>query len=147
MRMCVAAAVAVLVLIPGRQLAAQTSAASQQPVAAQQQSVIDAQQTAAAPQTSPQVATPAPRPSAPPPVGLNGQLADWLQIRGEFRGRLEGFTGGSFKPDNSDGYMLDRFRINATVAPGKMARFVVQVQDARVFDKTTGGQGNPFRDT
>ena len=43
--------------------------------------------------------------------------------------------------------MLDRFRINATVAPSKTAKFVVQVQDARVFDKTTGGSAVPFRDT
>ena len=70
-----------------------------------------------------------------------------LQLRGEFRGRLEGFDGGAFKPDNSDGYMLDRFRINATVTPSKSAKFVVQVQDARAFDKTTGGSAVPFRDT
>ncbi len=119
-------AAAVLVSLPERHLAAQT---------------------AASPQTGAQVTTPPPRPSAPPPVGLPGQFASWLQLRGEFRGRLEGFDGGAFRPDNRDGYMLDRFRLNATVAPSKTAKFVVQVQDARVFDKTTGGSAVPFRDT
>lgn len=98
-------------------------------------------------QTNQQVATP-PRPSSvPPPVGLTGQLANWLQIRGEFRGRFEGFTGGSYTPENDDAYMLDRFRISAMVAPSEVAKFVVQVQDARTFDKTTGAQAVPFRDT
>ena len=106
-----------------------------------------AAQTAASPQIGAPVATPPPRPSAPPPVGLTGQLASWLQLRGEFRGRLEGFDGGAFSPDNRDGYMLDRFRINATVAASKTAKFVAQVQDARVFDKATGGSAVPFRDT
>ena len=106
-----------------------------------------AAQTAASPQAGAQVTTPPPRPSAPPPVGLSGQFASWLQLRGEFRGRLEGVDGGGFRPDNRDGYMLDRFRINATVAPSSTAKFVVQVQDARVFDKTTGGLAAPFRDT
>ena len=89
-----------------------------------------------------------PRPSSvPPPVGLTGQLANWLQIRGEFRGRFEGFTSGSYTPENHDGYMLDRFRISATIAPSEVAKFVVQVQDARTFDKTTGGGSCRFRDT
>ena len=35
----------------------------------------------------------------------------------------------------------------STVAPSDVAKFVVQVQDARVFDKTTGGSAVPFRDT
>jgi hypothetical protein len=43
--------------------------------------------------------------------------------------------------------MLDRFRFNATVAPSPVLRFVVQVQDARAFDKTTGQLAVPLRDT
>jgi hypothetical protein len=105
-------------------------------------------QSSGAPQTqSTPPALPAPRSSGPPPVGLSGQLASWLQVRGEFRGRLEGFTGGGFKPGSSDAYMLDRFRINAMVAPAKTVKFVVQMQDARAFEKNTGGQAVPFRDT
>ena len=127
------AAAAVLVFSFGTNPGAQTSPGAETP--------------AASPQAGAQVTTPPPRPSAPPAIGLSGQLNSWLQLRGEFRGRLEGFDGGGFKPDNSDGYMLDRFRINATVAPSKTAKFVVQVQDARVFDKATGGSAVPFRDT
>src|SRR5207244_12228772 len=32
----------------------------------------------------------------PVPLGVNGQLASWLQVRGELRTRIEGFTGGGF---------------------------------------------------
>ena len=78
---------------------------------------------------------------------MSGQVADWLQISGEFRGRLEGFNGGSFRPENDDGYMLDRFRFNATLTPTTLAKFVVQIQDARAFDKKVGGMTVPFRDT
>jgi hypothetical protein len=143
--------------------AAQPSAQETRQASAQQTS---AQQTASpqatGPTTSPQAtaqsigapqtqttppALSAQRSSIPPPVGLSGQLASWLQIRGEFRGRLEGFTGGGFKPDSSDEYMLDRFRINAMVAPAETVKFVVQMQDARAFEKNTGGQAVPFRDT
>jgi hypothetical protein len=101
----------------------------------------------ASPQSATQIAPVIPRPSGPPAVGLSGQVADWLQVRGEFRGRLEGFGNGAFKPDNQDGYMLDRFRFNATMAPSRLAKFVVQIQDARAFDKKAGGDSNPFRDT
>jgi hypothetical protein len=131
------AAAAVLVLAWGVNPGAQTAAPGAE----------NAASAAASPQTGVQVTTPPPRPSAPPAVGLSGQLASWLQLRGEFRGRLEGFDGGAFKPDNSDAYMLDRFRVNATVAASKTAKFVVQVQDARTFDKTTAGSTAPFRDT
>jgi hypothetical protein len=104
-------------------------------------------QEASAQQADAQVASPVPVPSAPPAVGLNGQVASWFQIRGEFRGRLEGFNGGGFKPESSDAYMLDRFRVDATLAPARTVKFVVQLQDARAFDKATGGQAAPFRDT
>ena len=74
------------------------------------------------------------------------ELTPWLQTRGELRTRVEGFTGGGFG-DVSDAYRMDRFRLNATVRPPKSFAFVVQVQDARAFDKTTGSQAAPFRDT
>ena len=43
---------------------------------------VTAQTTASTPSGA-QVATLPRRPSAPPPVGLGGQLASWLQLRGE----------------------------------------------------------------
>src|SRR5437773_7167578 len=83
---------------------------------------------------------------APAPLAVDGQLTPWLQLRSEFRARVEGFSGGSFA-DNSDAYWMDRFRLNATVTPTASMKFVVQLQDARAFIKTTGSQLVPLRDT
>ena len=82
----------------------------------------------------------------PVPLGLNGQLKPWLHVRGEFRSRIEGFTGGGFA-DTEDAYWMDRFRLNATVRPAKSLAFVVQAQDARAFSKTSGSRAAPFRGT
>jgi hypothetical protein len=103
---------------------------------------------ARAQETAPQLQTPPASPTrgGPIPVGLDGQLANWLQVRGEFRSRVEGFDGGGFATGNSDAYWVDRFRLNATVRPHSSLGFVVQLQDARSFLKTTGGQLAPFRD-
>ena len=90
--------------------------------------------------------TPAPTTPQPLPLGINGQLASWLQVRGEFRTRIEGFTGGGFT-ESEDAYWMDRFRLNATVRPSKSLAFVVQGQDSRAFDKSAGSQAAPFRDT
>ena len=89
----------------------------------------------------------APAPAAQPvPLAVNGQITPWLQTRGELRTRAEGFTGGGFG-DSSDAYWMDRFRLNATVRPSKSFAFITQVQDSRAFDKTTGSQAAPFRNT
>src|SRR5688572_18847075 len=90
--------------------------------------------------------TPAPATPQPVPLAINGQLASWLQVRGEFRTRIEGFTGGGFA-DNDDAYWMDRFRLNATVRPSQSLSFVVQAQDARAFDKTAGAKTSPLRNT
>ena len=82
----------------------------------------------------------------PAPLGVDGQLTPWLQVRGEFRARVEGFTGAGFA-DNSDAYWMDRFRLNATASPTTSMKLVVQIQDARAFDKTAGSQLVPLRDT
>ena len=82
----------------------------------------------------------------PAPLGVDGQLTPWLQVRGEFRARVEGFTGGGFA-DNSDAYWMDRFRLNATISPARSMKFVVQVHDARAFDKAIGSRVVPLRDT
>ncbi len=90
--------------------------------------------------------TPPPTTPQPVPLGVNGQLASWFQVRGEFRTRIEGFSGGGFA-ENEDVYWMDRFRLNATVRPSKSLAFVIQAQDARAFRKTAGSQAAPFRDT
>jgi alginate export protein len=92
---------------------------------------------------SAQAQTPAAQPA---PLGVNGQLASWFHVRGEFRTRVERVSGAGFG-DNDDAYWMDRFRLNATVRPSKTLTFVVQAQDARAFDKTAGSQTVPFRDT
>ena len=90
---------------------------------------------------------PAPTPpAAPTALGLNGQLTPWLQVRGEIRTRIEGFAGGGFTPGNDDAYWMDRVRLNATVKASKSVSFFAQVQDARAFNKTTGGLVAPLRD-
>jgi hypothetical protein len=86
-------------------------------------------------------------PAGPVPLGVNGQLAPWLRVRGEYRARIEGFSGGGFRERNQDGYWLGRLRLNATILPNQPVRFFVQAQDARAFDKTTGGLLTPLRDT
>src|SRR5439155_5870576 len=90
--------------------------------------------------------TPTPAATQPVPLGVNGQLTPWLQVRGELRTRIEGFTGGGFT-DNEDAYWMDRFRLNAMIRPSKSVSFVVQGQDSRVFDKAAGSQAPAFRDT
>jgi hypothetical protein len=68
-------------------------------------------------------------------------------VRGEFRGRIEGFDGGGFGNGNHDAYWMDRFRLNAAVRATDALTFMVQAHDARAFDKKTGGQLPPMRDT
>jgi hypothetical protein len=68
----------------------------------------------------------------------------WLRIRGEFRERFEGFTNGGFTDDRDDMYWLSRFRLTATMTPGRLVSFSVQAQDARVGDKSIGPTGAPF---
>jgi len=111
--------------------------------------VIAAARSAVAQQaaTSPEQRPAAVAPPLPVPLAMNGQLARWLQVRGEFRTRIEGFDGGGFSGTNEDAYWMDRFRLNATVKPAKSLTFFVQAQDARAFSKTTGGLAPPFRDT
>ncbi len=62
----------------------------------------------------------------PAPLGLDGQLTPWLQVRSEVRSRVEGFTGGGFA-DNSDAYWMDRFRFTATASPTTSMKFVAQL--------------------
>lgn len=84
--------------------------------------------------------------SAPVPLGVSGQLTPWLQLRGEVRTRIEGFSGGGFA-ESDDAYWMGRFRLNAVVRPAKSLAFVVQAHDARAFNKAAGSQAAPFRDT
>jgi hypothetical protein len=85
------------------------------------------------------------KPAVPIVNRANDALPSWLRVRGEFRERVEGFTGAGFTDGRDDLYYLSRFRLNATVIPAKHLAFTVQVQDARVGDKEIGSTTAPFR--
>ncbi len=78
---------------------------------------------------------------------LNKQLPKWLQFSGEFRARLEGFSGGGFKVDNSDAYYLNRIRINLLIQPTHWMKLFAQTQDARVAFKNTQPPAPPFQNS
>jgi Alginate export len=78
---------------------------------------------------------------------LNNELPQWLRFGGEFRSRLEGFTGGSFKPDTEDAYVLTRLRINMKIEPTHWLKFFAQGQDSRVFWKNQHPPAAPFQTT
>ena len=64
-------------------------------------------------------------------------------MRGEFRERAEGLVNSGFVDGRDDLYYLSRFRFNAT-ATGKAMAATVQLQDARVGNKSVGPTGTPF---
>jgi len=72
-------------------------------------------------------------------------LPSWLRLRGEFRERVEGMSGAGFTGGRDDAWFLSRFRVDAAIAPDHAVSARVQVQDARVADKTIGPTGVPFR--
>ena len=66
---------------------------------------------------------------------VNAELPKWLRLGGEYRARVEGFTGGGFKRNTEDAYLLSRLRINMYLLPTSWLRFGFQGQDAHVFWK------------
>ena len=68
---------------------------------------------------------------------VNEHLPNWLNIGGELRTRLEGFSGGGFRHDNDDLYLLTRVRLNLGIKPASWLKFQFQGQDAQVFGKNT----------
>lgn len=82
-----------------------------------------------------------------PSEELNKRLPKWLRFSAEYRARLEGFTGGGFKRNSDDLYLLNRFRINMKIQTSSWLKFNFQGQDARVFWKNQRPAGPPFKDT
>ena len=78
---------------------------------------------------------------------LNSHLPKWLRFSGEYRLRGEGYTGGAFKPDHDDAYLLSRLRLNMTIRPAAWLKFSFQAQDAHVFWKSQRPAAPPFQDT
>lgn len=104
--------------------------------------------TAAFAQSPPPAATveqtASPAEPVPFPNRLNRTLPDWLQVRAEFRERMEAVEGAGFTSGRDDVYWLSRFRFNASITPTRWAGVHVQVQDARVAKKSVGATGVPF---
>ncbi|MEX2263837.1 MAG: alginate export family protein [Bryobacteraceae bacterium] len=88
-------------------------------------------------------AKPAPTLASP----LNEHLPAWLRFGGEVRSRVEGFGGGAYRFDNSDGYMLSRLRINMLVQPAPWLKLFAQGQDAHAFGKNQQPPRPPFQDS
>ena len=75
------------------------------------------------------------QPGSLPTDTLNRTLPGWIRFSGDERLRLEGFSGGGFKPGNDDLYLLNRFRFSMTLRPVwcGWCKIVAQTQDARVW--------------
>jgi hypothetical protein len=80
----------------------------------------------------------------PLPNRVNELLPTWLRVRGEFRERADGVKNAGFNYTRDDVYYLSRFRFNVA-ATGKYSAATVQLQDARVSQKTVGPLGTPFK--
>src|SRR5215510_14918237 len=87
------------------------------------------------------------KPAQPVLTHANKHLPTWLRFSGEYRMRLEGFDGGSFKADTRDAYDLSRLRLNMRVAPTSWMRFQFQMQDSQVFGKNVKPDAAPFENT
>lgn len=90
---------------------------------------------------------PAAAPRPPVPNRFNDVLPAWLRVRGEFRERVEGVSNLGFNQTRDDLYYLSRFRFNATVTPSRALAFQLQLQDARVGQKSVGPTATPFTAT
>ncbi|HLH31212.1 MAG TPA: alginate export family protein [Terriglobia bacterium] len=64
---------------------------------------------------------------------LNNHLPAWIAFGAEERLRFESYRNGSFKRDNNDAYVLNRFRYEMDIRPTAWLKVVSQVQDARPF--------------
>jgi hypothetical protein len=69
-----------------------------------------------------------------------------LTIGGQLRVRAEAYSGGGFRPDNSDEYLLTRVLLNARVRPSRFTTLFVEGMDARGPWKNKAPSGPPFRD-
>ena len=92
--------------------------------------------------------------SAPPTSGssllsddVNAEFPKWLRLGAEYRARVEGFTGGGFKPNSEDAYLLSRVRINMFLLPTSWLKFGFQGQDAHVFWKNQNPAVPPYQDS
>ena len=81
------------------------------------------------------------------PDPLRRTVPDWLGLRGEFRGRLEGARHAAFNPAQDDLYWLNRLRFSATLRPTESLSLRLEAHDARVARKQIGSTAAPFTAT
>ncbi|HXE62972.1 MAG TPA: alginate export family protein [Bryobacteraceae bacterium] len=70
-----------------------------------------------------------------PASALNESLPTWLRFGGEYRARFEGYSGGSFKDNTSDDYLLSRLKLQMTIQPSKWLKLFAEGMDARALEK------------
>ena len=80
-----------------------------------------------------------------PSEEVNHVLPSWIKFGGEYRARFEGYTGGSFKADTTDSYMLSRLKLNLTIKPTSWLTFFGEGYDARAIAKSPALP--PFQNT
>ena len=78
---------------------------------------------------------------------VNGDLPKWLRVGAEYRTRVEGFTGGAFKPTNEDAYFLSRLRISMFLLPTDGLKLGFQGQDSHLFWKNQNPAAPPYQDS
>jgi hypothetical protein len=76
---------------------------------------------------------------------LNDELPSWLQFSGEFRSRLEGFSGAGFRNNNTDDYLLTRARINMKIEPAHWLKVFLQGQDSHALWKNQHPAAPPYQ--
>lgn len=100
-------------------------------------------------QAAPAAAPPASQTTAStdqPRDEINQALPSWLAFAGELRLRGEGLTGGNFKADSDDSYLLTRLQLSLRVEAAKWLRFFVMGQDSHVLGESFVKPVSPYQD-
>jgi hypothetical protein len=71
-----------------------------------------------------------------PAAQINKGLPSWLIFGGDYRSRFEGYSGGSYKPNTTDAYLLSRLKLDLTIRPAAWMKFFIEGMDARALEKT-----------
>jgi hypothetical protein len=67
---------------------------------------------------------------------VNRNLPHWMCFAAGYRTRFEGYDGNGFVPNQSDSYLLTRFRLGMLVSPQKWLAVYTELQDTDAFFKT-----------
>ncbi len=71
-----------------------------------------------------------------PSAEVNRVLPSWLTFGGQYRARFEAYTGGNFKPNSTDDYVLSQLRLNLLIHPTSWLKVYVEGMGARAFAKS-----------